>query len=115
MAEYFQDEEFACKCCGVVKIDAEFRKKLNAARLMAEVPFLITSGYRCPKHNKEVGSTSLNHVSGKAVDLSCHTANHRFRMIEALLFAGMTGIGIGPKYIHCDIFHDIKTMWLYND
>jgi len=59
--KYFKRSEFACKCCGELPEIAEehyyymvfyfleqFRKELGR-------PIIIRSGYRCPKHNLEVG------------------------------------------------------------
>lgn len=102
---YFKPEEFACKCgCGVNNIQEELIKKLNVARNIAGVPFKITSGYRCPEHNKKVGGVAnSSHIDGSAVDIYCDNDSDRFKIILGLLIAGFTRIGIGKDFIHCDI------------
>jgi hypothetical protein len=53
--QHFNIEEFACHCCGKIAMDEAFLARLEKAREIAGVPFKITSGYRCPKHNAVVG------------------------------------------------------------
>ena len=77
--------------------------KLQEARTIADIPFVITSGYRTKQHNKKVGGV-LNsaHMVGKAADIACHTSINRFRIVAALLEVKFTRIGIYPTYIHVD-------------
>ena len=111
--EYFTDTELSCNLCGKLIIDPIFRKKLNDARNRADLPFVITSGYWCPTHNQEIGSTSTNHTTGKAADILCRNAQHRFIIAKSLLNAGMLGIGIGKTFIHCDINRLTPGIWTY--
>lgn len=113
MQNYFSNDELKCKCCGALKMDDDFIKCLNAARMIAKIPFRVTSGFRCEAHNEKVGSTSANHTSGKAADIACLHSNDRYLMIQALLMAGMKGIGIDENFIHCDINRDDPVLWLY--
>lgn len=113
MKSYFTDDELKCRCCGKVSMDPVFMDILNRARQLAGHGFVIDSGYRCMKHNAEVGSTSTNHTSGKAVDISCEISSTRFTMIEALIRMGMLGIGIAPTFIHADINRTLPAIWLY--
>ena len=113
MKTYFTDDELRCKCCGAIAIDKEFLARLNHAREMAMVPFFILSGYRCEKHNAEVGSKSTNHTSGKAVDISCRTVGRRYMMVKELINAGMKGIGINETFIHVDTNREFEIIWLY--
>jgi uncharacterized protein YcbK (DUF882 family) len=110
---HFKEEEFACKCCGQVKMDDTFLIMVDSARAIADIPFKITSGYRCPKHNAEVGSTSTNHTSGKAADIKCTYGPDRLKMITALIAVGFKRIGIGKDFIHCDINEGARSIWLY--
>ena len=68
----FKVSEFACKCCGKNNID---QRVINMAQVIREylgVPVKINSGYRCTKHNKEVGGVANSkHTKGLAADLSC--------------------------------------------
>ena len=110
--KHFDNQEFACKCCGENKMDENFLKQLDVARELAGVPFFINSGYRCPLHNKEVGSTSANHTSGKAVDISCENSFVRTKILTALILAGFRRIGIAKTFIHVDSM-DGEALWLY--
>lgn len=55
LSEHFTENEFACPCCGVVLVQSELVEKLEDLRRIASGPVVITSGYRCPAHNKAVG------------------------------------------------------------
>jgi len=66
----FNLQEFACKHCGVVKLDAGLVKKLQELRDSIGKPITITSGYRCEFHNRNVGGVeNSQHLLGKAADL----------------------------------------------
>lgn len=101
---HFQLAEFNCPCCGKHSMDALFLVALDRAREFAGVPFQITSGYRCPKHNAEVGSTSTNHTSGKAADIAAADVTTRGKIVKGLYLAGFTRVGISFKngFVHVD-------------
>ena len=100
---FFSDEELACPCCGELIFDARFRQDLNAARTYAQIPFNINSGYRCQKHNAEIGgSETSSHPKGCAADIEATNSRQRFRVIFGLLMAGLTRIGIRKTFIHVD-------------
>jgi uncharacterized protein YcbK (DUF882 family) len=110
----FKPEEFMCSCgCGGNKMESEFLEKLDAAREIAGIPFVISSGYRCPKHNKEVGSTATNHPLGVASDIRCTDGASRFKIIAALIQAGFTRIGVAKTFIHCDTNTLPSSIWFY--
>lgn len=105
MTNYFERSEFECKCgCGRNEISKELIIKLNQARHEAKTPFVITSGYRCPSHNKSIGSLpSSSHPKGLAVDIKAENSNHRMQIIKGLIGSGFSRIGISKKFIHADI------------
>jgi uncharacterized protein YcbK (DUF882 family) len=110
----FKLEEFNCPCCGHNKMTQEFQDMIDEARRIAVVPFHINSGYRCEKHNKEVGSKSVNHTSGQAADIRCTDGQSRFKIIHALMRAGFKRIGIAKTFIHADCVKDSPTsIWFY--
>ena len=113
MENHFTSDEMKCKCCGKLLIDTDFRDKLNIARELANFPFVVSSGYRCEKHNKEVGSTSSNHTIGRAADIRCFDPDRKYIMVKAMMDAGMLGIGIGPAFVHCDTNREIPAIWTY--
>ena len=70
--KYFKLQEFACPCCGQVHINSGLVVLLDGARGMAGHPFKINSGWRCQKHNAEVGGvTTSRHLIGCAADVAC--------------------------------------------
>ena len=72
---YFKMEEFKCRCCGRVaypeNIEALVSNVLDPARERLGMPIVVNSGYRCPKHNAEVGGVPRSqHMVGEAADVS---------------------------------------------
>ena len=97
-----------------------FLKKIDKARDIAGVSFIITSGFRTPQHNeslKEQGymaSFKSSHLKGVAVDIACTNSADREKIIKGLILAGFTRIGISSTFIHCDTDTDKKdAIWLY--
>jgi len=90
--------------------------KLDQARGIAQVPFVLTSAWRCHAHNTAVGGKITSaHIYGMAVDIACSNSRDRFRIIYALIQVGFTRIGIGKDFIHADIdgTKDAEVVWLY--
>lgn len=113
---YFDIEEFECSCCKEAPMDASFLQRLDKARELAGVPFVITSGYRCLKHNEEVGGVpSSSHVKGKAADIKAEGSRERFKIVDALLEAGFDRVGIASSFIHVDNDDEKspEVMWVY--
>lgn len=97
-------------------MEASVIEMLDVARDIAAFPFIINSGFRTIEHNKKVGGKSnSSHLLGWAVDLHCGGSSKRFLMLEALLDAGFTRIGIGENFIHvdCDPEKDELVIWTY--
>ena len=113
MTEKILLSELRCPCCGEIVIDDAFLARLRLAREIAGVPFVITSGYRCEKHNKEVGSSSRNHVEGKAADISATDGPTRGRILKGLYEAGFKRVGIARTFIHADNTDAVESCWLY--
>lgn len=116
--EYFNLDEFKCKCgCTrhLSKMDGEFLIDLDLARGIADIPFKITSGYRCPSYNLTIGGKPNSaHLKGRAADIYVRDGNHRFFILEALLQAGFRRIGIGPDFIHVDNDYTLPKPWVWD-
>lgn len=73
LSKNFKVSEFACKgggCCSTVLIDEQLVKYLQTIRDHFNKNITITSGYRCPVHNKNVGgATGSRHAKGQAADI----------------------------------------------
>lgn len=101
--KYFKDSDFNCPCCNKNEMDKAFLNRFDSARELAGVPFYVTSGYRCPSHNKTVGGNhKSSHMEGIAADLFIKDSSNRFRIIKGLLDAGFTRLGLQGSLIHVD-------------
>jgi uncharacterized protein YcbK (DUF882 family) len=88
-------------------MEEELLKRLDFARELANTPFKITSGYRTKEHNRKVGGVpNSSHCKGLAADIYCDSNINRWRIIDSLIKARFTRIGIGKNFIHCDIDED---------
>ena len=110
MTKYFKYSEFDSPLqqgSGQL-MDAGFLYMLDNARHIADVPFEITSGFRVEadieRLEKEGYKVSKNssHLKGLAADIACTDSATRYIIIDALLKAGFTRIGIAKTFIHVD-------------
>lgn len=110
MTKYFKYSEFDSPLqqgSGQL-MDAGFLYMLDNARHIADVPFEITSGFRIEadieRLEKEGYKVSKNssHLKGVAADIACTDSITRYIIIDALLKAGFTRIGIAKTFIHVD-------------
>jgi uncharacterized protein YcbK (DUF882 family) len=102
--KYFTDVEFECPCCHRYLISQQLVSNLDSIRKHLDEPIIITSGYRCIKHNMDVGgSPTSSHRIGLAVDIACTSSSYRYRLIKALLAVGINRMKIGGRFIHVDI------------
>lgn len=123
MLKHFDFEEFDCPTLegsGLPttdggKMNLDFLHKLDEARELAGVPFKITSGYRSPQHNLDVGGrVGSSHIKGLAVDIACVNSHQRQKILTALIQVGFKRIGIGKSFIHSDLDPDKpNAIWLY--
>ena len=102
--------------CSSSDMSEELISRLEYARALCGFPFKITSAYRSIDYEQEKGRTgSSSHCKGLAVDISCYSDDRRYILVQNLLRAGFSRIGIAPTFIHADI--DIEKnacIWLYN-
>ena len=70
--KYFTLDEFACQETGENEIKTEFVERLDALRDACGFPFVITSGYRSPRHSIEAKKPNGpgQHASGIAADIA---------------------------------------------
>ena len=97
MIEFFKDSE-------IIGLDIKLVVKLDMARKMAGIPFIITSGRRTPAKSVAVGGFATDaHTKGLAVDIYCKNDNQAFWIIKGAYVAGFRRIIRGNKHIHLDI------------
>ncbi len=69
----------------------------------------VTSGYRHPDHNADVGgveNSEHTYDPAEGVDILCKRSATRYTMLKALFEMGITRIGIGRDFIHIGIGAD---------
>lgn len=106
--KYFKAEE-------VVGLDQEFIAKLDRARGIAEIPFVITSGFRTPDENVALVATGAvpdsAHLQGLAVDLRVKNSREVFLILSACFSVGINrfGIYVGPDDVPTHVHLDVAT------
>lgn len=117
-AKYFKDAEFR-RCtpsCSLQDMQQGMMKMLDLAREIAGIPFVLNSAYRSKAWELSKGRTGTSsHTKGMAVDIRCNTDANRYRIINALLAAGFSRIGVGRTYIHADndLSKTQRVIWHY--
>jgi len=106
----FTRDEFACKCCGKNKTKKELITKLQRLRDFINLPIYIESGYRCKKHNSNVGGVvNSQHLLGKAADIMVKKNNkwmsgrQIYRLVRKSKLFRNHGVGIYRYFVHLDI------------
>ena len=90
--------------------------RLDMARDIAGIPFVLTPAYRSPEWDRSKGRSGTSaHTLGCAVDIRCNTLQNRFKIVDALRKAGFRRIGIANSFIHADDSdrHTQDVIWLY--
>lgn len=125
LSEHFNSREFECPCCRYALIDTNLPRVLEDLRRLIGRPVDITSGYRCPSHNKDVkGGEFSRHLLGCAADVSwagagidLKDAKFRDELVKRaeLSNSHIYGIGWGQYYIHIDtdVTRKKLTQWTY--
>lgn len=118
---YFERDDFSCKCgCGYNPVDFELLNVLNDVREHFGVPLIISSGNRCPTHNRNEGGAKYSkHKYGIAADFRPTWNNPRFKellteMHQYLLdkYPDKYGIAIGDTFVHVDVRNECSR-WSY--
>jgi len=109
LSKHFSRAELACKHCGRIGPYPQRLKKLLA--LLEKIrggvgkPVRVTSGYRCPDHNREVGGVSNSyHMLDMAADI--YVPGMKLQDLARIAEkAGAGGIGVYSYsgFVHVDI------------
>ena len=108
-SEHFSKAELACKCCGKADMEENFMERLEKLRGQYGKGMILSSAYRCSRHNNEVSKTGDDgpHTTGQAIDVLISGSNAHILLCLASKL-GFTGIGVkqkGPHYqrfLHLD-------------
>ncbi len=98
----FNLKEFECPCCHTVLLNPLLVLNLQKLRDEWGRPLIITSGYRCEFHNREVGGVKRSlHRLGQAADVQVMgSEQERFRNLAA-----KCGFGKIIGYSHRNFMH----------
>lgn len=115
---HFSESDFA-RCvppCKASDLSQELLDRLEYARSLCGFSFILTSAYRTQEYEHDKNRTgSSSHCKGLAVDISCNSEERRYILVQNLLRAGFSRIGIGKTFIHADIDRQKKScIWLYD-
>lgn len=114
--KYFSYDEFERISSPVCKLDPSSLQRLDRAREIAGVPFIVTSAYRSPESEKAKGRSGFGaHTLGRAFDIKCVDSESRWHIVFGALAAGFTRIGIGSTFVHMDDAETLPSprIWLY--
>lgn len=108
LTKNFTVAEMACPHCGLCLMQDDFMARLQGLRDALGAPITVTSGYRCPTHNKSIGGAKESfHTRGMAADLRAEDMEEL--EMKALMFFPV--VIKGPNFIHCDT--GPKRHWRY--
>jgi uncharacterized protein YcbK (DUF882 family) len=103
VSKHFNLQEFQCRHCGVVKLHPQLVHRLQQLRDDLQTPITVTSGYRCPEHNRAVGGASKSqHLEGLAADVKAAGYSPQEIADTAELY-GFRGIGVYKTFTHLDM------------
>lgn len=105
ITENFSLREFQCPCCHTVMLHPKLAASLQKLREAWGRPLTVTSGYRCARHNAEVGGVpNSRHMRGIAADVAVPRAEQeKFRTLARA--AGFSKILPYPSrnFVHLEI------------
>ena len=114
LSPHFNAREFRCQCGQPHEtlIASELVDKLEALYTALNCSkIIVTSGYRCPEHDKAVGGTSSGqHTKGTAADVCCYGQDGQpissktvCCKAQDLGFGGIANITVAYQYTHLDV------------
>jgi len=111
--EYFTYSEFdqpGLPNSGEQYMSDEFISMLDECRKIYGKPMKINSGYRSESYQKELAkryntgvAKNSPHTEGIAADIHVGNSKDRWLLINSLISAGFTRIGIASNFLHADI------------
>ena len=114
LSPHFNVREFKCKCGDThdILISSELIDKLEQLYTALNCSkIIVTSGYRCPTHDKNVGGTSTGqHTKGTAADICCYGQDGKpisSKLVcckaQDIGFTGIANIDSSYQYTHVDV------------
>lgn len=86
LSENLSHHEFMCRCkyedCTYTLVNSVLLQSFEKLRIDVQQPLYVRSGYRCQKHNTDVGGVEKSrHMRGDAIDLEVPTTMHINRFV----------------------------------
>ncbi|MCI5553370.1 MAG: D-Ala-D-Ala carboxypeptidase family metallohydrolase [Ruminococcus sp.] len=114
LSPHFNVREFRCQCgqSHETLIASELVDKLESLYTALNCSkIIVTSGYRCPEHDKAVGGTSSGqHTKGTAADVCCYGQDGQLISSKTVCckaqdlgFGGIANITSSYQYTHLDV------------
>lgn len=116
LSKNFSSSEFECKCknpeCVEQQISKELIEDLQKVRDDHGKSITITSGYRCLKHNRSIGSSDTSqHPKGNGGDITSSDLDGLYSVCEKHFKA--VGDGRKKGFVHTDTRKDKVRRWDY--
>lgn len=105
VSKYFAANEVCCHCCGRQGAVPELLQFLDDLREAIGRPLYVTSVYRCPVHNEEVGGVpNSQHTQGTAADTYCDGLSVD-QLADIGVRLGADGVGryYSQGFVHFDV------------
>ena len=109
ISEHFHSSEFVCQHCGAIKIDENLVNKMeNIFTKLNASKCIISSGYRCPAYDKQIGGFVGRHAEGLAADCIYYDKDgaiipSKYVICAAYDLGQLKGIAkINDNYTHLD-------------
>lgn len=108
VSPHFRRRELACRCCGTCLVDPWLLITLELLRARIARPLTISSGFRCPDHNRAIGgSPQSQHLAGRAADVQAPGLNSLQLAMAAeqipYLARGALGLYSDSPHLHLDV------------
>jgi len=107
LSDHFHSDEFKCHCgqCSTHSISWLLIQRLEIIREKTGGAIQITSGYRCKKHNKNVGGEeSSKHLVGLAADIKSKICEPKdVADIINDMWPNTCGLGRYKTFTHFDV------------
>lgn len=113
LSEHFTTKEFECKCSYVDCVEQRIKKshveKLEEKRKKWDCAVKVTSGFRCFKHNKDIGGEDNSfHMKGDATDIVVQKVTPNDVQDDCEDFQGL---GRYVSFTHVDSREGKKARW----
>lgn len=115
VSEHYLYSDFICPCCDLLRVVPAFYRHIGLLEKMRQElgkGIIVSSGYRCEKHNKTIGGAPkswhlLFATDIKPEDGDIKTLNEMYHIAVAV---GFGGIGRYEKHLHIDLRPE-KVYW----